>query len=316
MTNAPDTTPAGRDIGRIALLACAVWTTILLASLAAGLHQQRLAIVKQAGSEAETIVEMDHLFRHWIIEHGNLYITATQTASSDTFLRAPDKEIKTPSGRKLMLVSHAYAMRQLSAIRARQGLPHSHITSLTPKDPANAPEDWEHAALDGFARGERETLSLYDGVRVRFIRAFRTEAACLACHASGGSSGGISIVVPLEKLRKTGARARVYWTTGHVLIWLTGLFGILFYHNRLKRGQAQREALLAELNETLAQVKYLSGLIPICASCKKIRNDKGVWESVEHYVTEHSDAKFSHGVCPDCGKLLYGEFYEKPPAEK
>ena len=80
-----------------------------------------------------------------------------------------------------------------------------------------------------------------------------------------------------------------------------------------KREQARREALLAELRESLAQVKYLSGLIPICSSCKKIRNNKGVWESVEHYVAEHSDAKFSHGICPDCGSRLYGELYDGPP---
>ncbi len=79
--------------------------------------------------------------------------------------------------------------------------------------------------------------------------------------------------------------------------------------------QAEREALVANLKETLAQVKYLSGLIPICASCKKIRNDKGEWETVEHYVTGHSDAKFSHGVCPDCGVKLYGKLYTGEPPE-
>jgi CheY-like chemotaxis protein len=77
------------------------------------------------------------------------------------------------------------------------------------------------------------------------------------------------------------------------------------------RLQAERdkERLIIELRQALASVKTLSGLLPICANCKKIRNDDGYWTLVETYVAEHSDAKFSHGICPDCGKQLYGDLY-------
>lgn len=62
----------------------------------------------------------------------------------------------------------------------------------------------------------------------------------------------------------------------------------------------------------------LSGLLPICANCKEIRDDDGYWTMVEHYFTEHTEAKFSHGICPECGKKLYGDLYveeveETPP---
>jgi len=57
-----------------------------------------------------------------------------------------------------------------------------------------------------------------------------------------------------------------------------------------------------ELRDTLAQVKQLSGLLPICSYCKKIRDDKNYWQQVESYVSDHTDAKFSHGVCPECYK--------------
>ncbi|MHB8522216.1 MAG: response regulator [Limisphaerales bacterium] len=77
-----------------------------------------------------------------------------------------------------------------------------------------------------------------------------------------------------------------------------------------KRAQADRERLIAELRESLAKVKTLSGLVPICASCKKIRDDQGFWKQVETYVAEHSEAKFSHGLCPDCARKLYPELYE------
>lgn len=75
------------------------------------------------------------------------------------------------------------------------------------------------------------------------------------------------------------------------------------------QAERDRERLIVELREALASVKTLSGLLPICANCKKIRNDDGYWTLVETYVEQHSDAEFSHGICPDCGTKLYGDLY-------
>ncbi len=61
----------------------------------------------------------------------------------------------------------------------------------------------------------------------------------------------------------------------------------------------------ANLEKALKQIKTLRGLLPMCASCKKIRDDSGYWKQIESYIHEHSDAKFSHGICPDCAKELY-----------
>ena len=63
------------------------------------------------------------------------------------------------------------------------------------------------------------------------------------------------------------------------------------------------------LQRQLKEIKVLKGFLPICASCKKIRDDKGYWTQVEKYVADHSEAKFSHGICPDCAKKLYPEYY-------
>ena len=64
-----------------------------------------------------------------------------------------------------------------------------------------------------------------------------------------------------------------------------------------------------KLLNALSEIKTLSGILPICASCKKIRNDKGYWQMVEEYISEHSDAKFSHGICMDCAKKLYPDMF-------
>ncbi len=78
--------------------------------------------------------------------------------------------------------------------------------------------------------------------------------------------------------------------------------------NTRKQAQLEKEKLIKELQENLDQVKLLSGLLPICASCKKIRDDKGYWRQIELYIHDHSEADFSHGICPECAKKLYPEF--------
>jgi hypothetical protein len=71
------------------------------------------------------------------------------------------------------------------------------------------------------------------------------------------------------------------------------------------RTQAENEKLIGELEASLADVKRLSGLLPICAGCKKIRDDKGYWNQIESYISMHSEVDFSHGICPDCAERLY-----------
>ncbi len=72
-----------------------------------------------------------------------------------------------------------------------------------------------------------------------------------------------------------------------------------------KQTEKEKERLISKLQKALDEVKTLSGLIPICAQCKKVRDDKGYWSQIESYIHEHSDADFSHGICPDCAEELY-----------
>jgi len=76
-----------------------------------------------------------------------------------------------------------------------------------------------------------------------------------------------------------------------------------------KRIENEKAQIIAELQEALAKVKLLSGFIPICASCKKIRDDTGYWQQIESYIRDHSNAEFSHSICPDCTRKLYPELY-------
>jgi len=73
------------------------------------------------------------------------------------------------------------------------------------------------------------------------------------------------------------------------------------------RAQAEKDRLIVELKDALSKVKTLSGLLPICASCKKIRDDKGYWNQIEHYIRGHSEAEFSHSICPECARKTIEE---------
>jgi hypothetical protein len=72
--------------------------------------------------------------------------------------------------------------------------------------------------------------------------------------------------------------------------------------------EARRLQSIQELQQALSAIRTLEGLLPICACCKKIRDDKGYWTQIEAYVSRHSRAEFSHGICPDCLKIHYPEF--------
>ncbi len=82
-----------------------------------------------------------------------------------------------------------------------------------------------------------------------------------------------------------------------------------------ERVSRERFAKAEQLRMTVREVKQLSGMLPICASCKKVRDDKGYWKQIESYITEHSDAIFSHGVCPECAEELYPEFADEVTGE-
>jgi hypothetical protein len=71
------------------------------------------------------------------------------------------------------------------------------------------------------------------------------------------------------------------------------------------------EEALRDREMAIEKLKILSGLLPICASCKKIRDDQGYWNDVAGYISEHSEAEFSHGICPACAEKLYPEYYKK-----
>jgi PAS domain S-box-containing protein len=77
-----------------------------------------------------------------------------------------------------------------------------------------------------------------------------------------------------------------------------------------RRAEAEREQLIVQLQEAIARIKVLTGLLPICANCKKIRDKEGAWNDLEVYLKIHSEAEFTHGICPQCARKFYPGFFD------
>lgn len=86
--------------------------------------------------------------------------------------------------------------------------------------------------------------------------------------------------------------------------------GLIDYIAALKQAEEERERLIRQLQDALANIKTLKGLLPICFSCKQIRDDKGYWNQIDTYIRAHTEAEFSHGICPPCIQKLYPDLYQ------
>jgi PAS domain S-box-containing protein len=83
------------------------------------------------------------------------------------------------------------------------------------------------------------------------------------------------------------------------------LYSIIHDISDRKKIEQEKAQLIEKLTKALEEIKKLKGILPICSSCKKIRDDKGYWQQIEAYIEQHSGAEFTHGICPDCARKLY-----------
>ncbi len=314
---------------RLAWLAAGLWTLLLGVSLAWNLYQERSETTQLARTQARVAFDKDLLYRRWSANLGGVYAPVTPQTPPNPYLCVPERDITTPSGRQLTLINPAYMTRMVYEMAQQTHGVHGHITSLKPLRPANAPDPWETQALQDFEKGQTEVsqrTEIQGRPYLRLMRPLLYEKSCQACHGQQGYEvgqvrGGISVSVPLEPLLTATRQHERLMCLSHALLWLLGLGGLLLGLRALERRQEARwraeqvrDRTLAELRQALDQVRTLSGLLPICASCKRIRDEQGQWQGLESYLSQHSQAAFTHGICPQCAERLYpGLMGEEPP---
>lgn len=248
--------------------------------------------------------------RNWNANHGGVYVPVTENMLPNPYLDDPLRDITSSKGLKLTKINPAYMTRLISESFKKDSL-YVHMTSLNLLNPSNKPDEWEKKALERFAKGERE---IFTGLRekeqtlFRYIAPLTVEKDCLQCHAKQGYKigdirGGISISFSLDPFRQATDDSNEKIIISHFLFSLLGLSVILFMGKRLITS-------VNELQTSRDRIKKLEGILPICSYCKKIRDDKGAWKQIEVYISDRSEAAFSHGYCPDCAKKAFEEVEE------
>ncbi len=263
--------------------------------------------------------------RAWNAMHNGVYVPITKDVRPNPYLDDPLRDLSTDKNIKLTKINPAYMTRQIAEIakRNKYGV-QFHITSLQPINPKNKPYDWEKKWLLAFERGKKEEGAFVDNgptTTFRYMAPLLTTKSCLECHAKQGYTlgdirGGISVSLP-----NFSDRVSPTIFIGHGVIAVLGLLliafgGLLLEKNRLQLLQSnqalkneieERQEVICELKEAQSQVKQLSGVIPICMHCKEIRDDEGYWNQLEKFISEHSEAQFSHGICDKCMEKYYLE---------
>ncbi len=251
-------------------------TLAVVASLLWNLHSQRQSLNASLRMQVMAIHSMEMEYRNWVIHSGGVYVQVSDKIQPSPWLsHVPERDITTPSGKRLTLLNSSYVVRLVhEAMRTSGNTLRDHIASLRPINPANVADAWEQKALEAFSRGEKEAASLdvlADGkTYYRYMKPMFTEESCLKCHARFGDKlgdirGGVSVAIPVDAVMLAGRNERNATIAGHGLVWGLGIIG-LFVGGR-KQQQAMRAVEQGEetlrINEERLHFATMAGNIGI-----------------------------------------------------
>ena len=219
-------------------------------------HKKTIALARK-----ETLVNFnkDISLRYWATEHGGVYVPITEKTPPNPYLsQVSERDIVTPSGRILTLMNPAYMIRQVMEEFEKLYGVKGHITSLSPINPANKPDDWEKQALKEIEAGAKEVFEISETSGKPFLRLIRpliTREGCLKCHGQHGYQvgdirGGIGVSVPLTAYYKIEQASVFRLVVYHSLFGVLGLLSVIYITFQTKKGVKAR--LLAE--EDLHQI--------------------------------------------------------------
>jgi signal transduction histidine kinase/CheY-like chemotaxis protein len=238
------------------------WTALIALSLTWNVALVQRNTLLTATAAARASINKDIIFRKWATSHGGVYVPPTKETPPNPYLKVPERDVVTTTGKALTLINPAYMLRELQSRFGNEYGTLSHLTSLKPLNPRNAADAWETRALWGFERGNKELMELQlitAQPYLRLMQPFKVEQGCLKCHGKQGYKvgdirGGISIAVPLVSYLRQEHKQKSDLALSHGLIWLVGLLGQNLFYRRecqLSNKRKQVEAQL-KLNERRA----------------------------------------------------------------
>ncbi len=235
------------------------WSLLIAASFAWNIYELHNNTLLTAKTAARTNINRDISFRKWAASHGGVYIPPTQATQPNPYLKIPERDVVTTTGKALTLMNPAYMLREIQIKFGNDYIIRSRLTSLKPINPENKPDDWETKALLSFERGNKELLEVQeidDQPYMRLMLPFTVEQGCLKCHAQQGYKlgdirGGISTSVSLVGYKQYEQKRYYEFALSHGLIWLIGLLGQSFsyrheHHINSRRKLAETKLELSE----------------------------------------------------------------------
>lgn len=246
-------------LGWVMVIFIIFWTLALAASLYLNINARKKITREMAVSEAQAYFLKDQAFRKWAASHGGVYVPSDANTPPSPYLEhVKDRDLVSPSGKKLTLMNPTYIARQLNEMSSGLSGVLGHITSLKPLRPANSADPWEHDALVEFEKGKKEIIEftkIKNRPYIRMMKAMEVREACMKCHEQQGYKvgdirGGVSISIPLAKyLGKEKTEITRYILT-HLVFWVLGLIGLGLGFQFIKKGITQRESAQEALRDS------------------------------------------------------------------
>ncbi len=302
-----------------------IWLFVIAGSCWWNVSEAKKANSLLAFGTARAFFQQVVTTRSWNAGHGGVYVPITKDVRPNPYLDDPLRDLSADKNINLTKINPAYMTRQVAEIAAKNAYGiQFHITSLKPIRPANEAVEWEEKWLKSFELGEKERgefITNGSNTGFRYMAPLKVEYNCLKCHAKQGYQkgdirGGISVTLPhfAEKINSN-------LLSGYAIVALLGVIIIVFggrlldkkrllllqANQSLKTEVEERQKIINQLKEANDQVKQLRGIVPICMHCKEIRDDKGYWNQIEKFISDHSEAQFSHSVCEKCLEKYYPE---------
>lgn len=271
-----------RKFNRILLIAAAVWTAYCAGSFAYHDADAKRHIIHLAKETARESIEKDMLYRYWAAGHGGVYVPVTGSTKPNPYLSfIKERDITTPSGRRLTLVNPAYMTRQVHELGRDYTGVQGHITSLRPLRPENAPDAWEEKALQFLAKGEKsygEVAPHQGAEHYRLMLPLYVEKPCLTCHAAQGYAlgdlrGGLSAAIPMEAFAHIEREHLVSEVKHFGGTWVLGIIGATLFAPYVRRRIAERETAEEALQQNLA---FTQSIIDNEPECVKLLGPGGV----------------------------------------
>jgi hypothetical protein len=288
------------------------WSLLIAASFAMNIYELHNSTLLTARTAARTNINRDISFRNWAASHGGVYIPPTQATPPNPYLKIPDRDVVTTTGKKLTLMNPAYMLREIQTKFGDNYLIRSHLTSLKPINPENKADEWETRALLSFESGNKELMEVHqinDQPYMRLMLPLTVEQGCLKCHAQqdyklGDIRGGISSSVSLAGYMQYEQRRYYEFALSHGLIWLFGLLGQDFFYRHERKLNKKRKLVETKLELSERRASSLLELAMRASSLDEQELLQASLERAEKLTNSH--IAYAHFINDDQETLTFG----------